>query len=109
MDENVPALVFDNGSHTLKAGFAGDDAPRAVFPCLIGRPHHDFTMVGTGGKDFCVGDEAQSMRGILTLTHPIQRGIVTNWDDMETVWLHAFYNELRAACSSHRGPIKPQS
>ena len=114
MDENVPALVFDNGSHTLKAGFSGDDAPRAVFPCLIGRPHHDITMVGAGGRDFCVGDEAQSMRGILTLTHPIQRGIVTNWDDMETVWLHAFYNELRVAPEEHavlltEAPLNPKA
>jgi actin beta/gamma 1 len=23
-----------------KAGFAGDDAPRAVFPSIVGRPRH---------------------------------------------------------------------
>jgi hypothetical protein len=28
----VAALVIDNGSGMCKAGFAGDDAPRAVFP-----------------------------------------------------------------------------
>ncbi|KAF6041581.1 ACTG1 [Bugula neritina] len=31
-------LVIDNGSGMVKAGFAGDDAPRAVFPSLVGRP-----------------------------------------------------------------------
>eukprot|EP00439_Symbiodinium_sp_Y106_P049999 s617_g6.t1 len=37
-DEEVAALVVDNGSGMCKAGFAGDDAPRAVFPSIVGRP-----------------------------------------------------------------------
>lgn len=44
-EEDSTALVCDNGSGLCKAGFAGDDAPRAVFPSIVGRPRHQVSNI----------------------------------------------------------------
>jgi len=97
----VSALVIDNGSGTIKAGFGGDSEPRAVFPALVGRCNRSDYILPDRQKTCYVGEEAQIKRGILSLKNPIERGIITNFDDLEKIWHHTFYNALRVAPEEH--------
>ena len=101
LDEEVTAVVIDNGSGMCKAGFGGDDAPRSVFSTVVGRPKVPGIMVGLDQKEVYVGDEAQQKRGVLQVSYPIEHGIVTNWDDVEKIWHHTLYSELRVSPEEH--------
>jgi actin-related protein len=111
-DEQTP-IVCDNGSGVVKAGFAGEDAPRSIFPSIVGRPKNPGVIIGVEAKDEYLGDEAQQKRGVLKITYPIEHGIVKDWDDMEKIWNHTFYVELRVTPDEHpimltEAPLNPK-
>ncbi|CAE7327031.1 ACT3 [Symbiodinium necroappetens] len=88
-------VVIDVGSGICKAGTAGEDEPSCRFPSIIGRPKQANVMQGSGEQDHYIGEEAQAKRGILKISYPVEHGIVQDWEDMELIWRHTFFNELR--------------
>lgn len=92
--------VIDNGTGYMKAGFSGEEAPRAVFPTLVGKPKPK-VLLGSEKKERLLGQEALEKLGISNINHPIENGVITNWDDIEKIWHHTFYNELRIAPEEH--------
>ena len=49
------------GSGVVKAGFAGEEAPRSVFPCITGVPKEQSVMM-TSSKNKYVGELAEKKR-----------------------------------------------
>eukprot|EP00300_Choanocystis_sp_HF-7_P017006 c19609_g1_i1.p1 GENE.c19609_g1_i1~~c19609_g1_i1.p1 ORF type:complete len:483 (-),score=109.84 c19609_g1_i1:92-1540(-) len=89
-------VVIDSGSGFIKAGFAGAPTPKAIFPSIIGRPKHLEVMIDSMmSSDVCVGATALSRRGMLSLSYPVSEGVVKDWDSMELLWQHTFYDVLR--------------
>lgn len=113
-------VVLDNGSGNIKAGFAGEDKPHVYAPSLVGRPKYQKIMAlltdemsRYNNSEAYVGSAAQNNRGLLKLQHPLEHGIVTNWDDMERLWHHTYTKELRTAPEDHpllitEAPLNPR-
>ena len=64
---------------------------------------------------FLFSHEVESRRGRGWMCkYPIERGIITNWDDMEKIWHHAFYEELSVEPEDHpvlltETPLNPKA
>ena len=97
------AVVFDNGTGMMKAGFAGQDEPGAVFPAAVARKRNV--------AEPAVGDDAVGKAGY-RIKYPVEHGIVNNWDDMALVWRKA-YEELEVEPSNQgilitEAPLNPR-
>jgi actin-related protein len=98
-NENVP-IVIDSGSWRCKAGFAGDDTPRSIIPSLVGHPTRP--NEGDPTRYYWVGDDALSRRrGLMRLSYPVDQAVIMNWEDVEKIWHHTFFNELRVDPCEH--------
>ncbi|TIB68850.1 actin-related protein [Wallemia mellicola] len=122
---NAP-VVIDNGSGTIKAGFAGEDHPSCFFPVMrisnnlpsnvvpsVGRPKHARVMAGSLEGEQFIGRKAQELRGLLKIKYPMEHGIVTDWEDMEKIWSHIYTDELKALSEEHpvlltEAPLNPR-
>ncbi|EFC47145.1 hypothetical protein NAEGRDRAFT_60433 [Naegleria gruberi] len=102
MSLDVQAIVIDYGSSFMKVGFAGDDAPRAVFPSIIGKPNEKNVPITPGTHDLYVGEEPESWRLRNQLPKfPISRSIIIDWDGFEKLLHHSLYNELQISPEEH--------
>eukprot|EP01084_Bolivina_argentea_P168259 291841_1 len=94
--EDIPNVVIDTGSHTIKAGFSSSNMPDSIFPSVVARPKsflsHNNCM--TSSKKIFIGDEATSKRGILSLKYPMEDILYQpnniQWDDIEKIYDYTF-------------------
>ena len=61
----------------------------------VGSPKHVKVMAGAVEGEF-VGKRAEELRGLLQVKYPIEHGIVTDWEDMTSIWKTA-YQELHVS------------
>jgi len=99
-DDELQAVVIDNGSSFIKAGFSGENEPRSVFPSIVGHPCLP-SMVGVKHRSSYVGSETQGLLDLVSLKYPIEHGVVTRWNDMEDLLRYTFHDVLDVAPEEH--------
>ena len=93
----VSTVVVDNGSYTIRAGIGGESEPQTIIPTIIGRQSKGLLP---GSKDVYVGSEVYNQQEI-TFKSPYENGVISNFEDMERIWLHIFENELNINMEEH--------
>ncbi|KAG9144414.1 hypothetical protein Leryth_017539 [Lithospermum erythrorhizon] len=103
--DEVSAIVIELGSHTCKAGYAGEDAPKAVFPSVVGSidlmdidDANNSENSGSapepkakGKNKLYVGNQAMGFRrDHMEVLSPLKDGIVADWEIAENIWDHTF-------------------
>lgn len=115
MSDEMEAIVIDNGSGVVKAGFAGEDTPRAVFASCAGKVKNPEWFASQAPsqlkaelreRESFVGNECQQYRDYLDIVHPITRGVVEDWDALERIWEHIFTHELRVNPETTTLPVR---
>jgi actin beta/gamma 1 len=100
IDEDV-VVIIDNGSGTCKAGLSCDEAPKAVFAEVVGKPRKVWRS--SLEKDIYYGDEVNDVRNKLAVTYPLENGIIENFEHMELLWEHTFFEQLKV--QPHKHPV----
>lgn len=108
-----PTVILDNGSGHMKAGLSGLEAPSCVFPALVGRPKHSTMMAGSEDREYFLGEDAMAKRGVLSLSYPVEHGVVKDWKDMEKIWHYTYFDALRVNPEEHcaivtEAPMNPK-
>ncbi|KAJ7531091.1 hypothetical protein O6H91_14G031900 [Diphasiastrum complanatum] len=126
--DEVSAVVVDLGSHSCKAGYAGDDAPKAVFPAVVGsieQTESSALMKAEGdsdakaadtkastkaadaektnmGRKLFVGNQALGFRrDYMEVVPAMKDGLIADWDVVEAIWDHALRERLLVDPKEH--------
>jgi actin-related protein len=87
-------IVIDLGACQCRAGFAGEDAPRATFSTIVGAARHIDPALGGNGRDFVVGSDVYKSCDASTLYSPFKNGLIQTKTDYEKLFRHIFEEEL---------------
>ncbi|KAF6762763.1 brg1-associated factor b [Ephemerocybe angulata] len=115
--DEVSALVIDIGTSSLRAGYAGDDTPKAIIPTYYGytppTPDADVSMTdGTEGTETSsnkpkpantyIGQNGPSIwRPNMEIGNPLADGLITNFDPIPPLIRHALEDVMRVDATEH--------
>ncbi|KAI0721846.1 actin-like protein Arp4p [Cerioporus squamosus] len=118
--DEVAALVLDFGSSSLRAGYAGDDAPKAIIPTSFGyieeaaasngdvsmgdanAPEGEQPQAPKGKAKLYIGQNGPSLwRSGMQVGNPMNDGLIQNFDAVPPLVSHALNEVMRCNAAEH--------
>uniref|UniRef100_A0A8C7JQ21 Actin-like protein 6A n=1 Tax=Oncorhynchus kisutch TaxID=8019 RepID=A0A8C7JQ21_ONCKI len=110
--DEVGALVFDIGSYTVRAGYAGEDCPKADFPTVMGvtldREDGSTPMETDGGDKgkqgtnyFIDTNQLRVARENMEVMSPLKNGMIEDWDSFQAILDHTYKMHFKSEPSIH--------
>ncbi|KAK0206306.1 actin-related protein Arp4p [Desarmillaria ectypa] len=113
--DEVSALVVDIGSSSLRAGYAGDDTPKAIIPTSYGYikapDDSDFAMTDVNNVEVAskpqlaksyIGQSGPSVwRSGMEVANPIKGGLINDFGPIHALVEHAIVNVMGCNPSEH--------
>ncbi|XP_065844421.1 actin-like protein 6A [Oscarella lobularis] len=108
--DEVGALVFDFGSFSTRAGYAGEDTPKVDFPSSIGilqaqsqpmETEDSLASTESGAKKYSVEAATSVPRGGIELNNFIKDGMIEDWDIFGEVVSHVYKRYFRCDAKEH--------
>ncbi|KAG5646409.1 hypothetical protein DXG03_003459 [Asterophora parasitica] len=111
--DEVSALVVDIGSSSLRAGYAGDDTPKAIIPTSYGYHNtggdeamdvegSDATQKSRSMKRMYIGQNGPSMwREGMEVANPMVDGLIDDFSAIPPLIEHALVDVMRCRPSEH--------
>lgn len=102
---------MDIGTYQVKAGYAGEDTPKYVFPSAVGRISDGSNKMDIDGDDanknnakglFVGAQSINIRRDNMEITSLFNEdGVLSDWDAVEALWSHAFKDQMRINPEEH--------
>lgn len=110
--DEVGALVFDIGSYTVRAGYAGEDCPKVDFPTAIGMVVErddgstlmeiDGDKGKQGGPTYYIDTNALRVpRENMEAISPLKNGMVEDWESFQAILDHTYKMHVKSEPSLH--------
>lgn len=104
--DEVGALVFDIGSNTFRAGYAGEDCPKADFPTHIGVETIESmsTDAADGKIDKKLSIDTNSLlypKSNSEVVSPLKNGMVEDWDTLESLLNYTYKRYIQSDSELH--------
>jgi actin beta/gamma 1 len=98
----MTTIVLDHGSTFIRAGFAGQDAPRVTLRNVVGQPKAGRGKHHHGQQDIFFGEQVLENEPALHVQYPVEFGVLSDFEALCHVWRHIFEEHLDIDCTQSR-------